>query len=164
MSVLVVRLLQPDDDQQMLGRLVQHAYFALPGYPHDPDYDDSLADIAGRVGEAQVVVAELDGELVGCLTFVPDQTSDHHEFDDPYCASFRYFGVSPAAQGQGVGEAMVRWCIDAARAAGQQRLRIHTLETMPGAQRLYQRLGFARDPEGDEEWDGIKGLAYVFHC
>lgn len=163
MSV-VVRPLQPGDDVQLLGRLVQEAYFALPDYPHDPEYDESLADIAGRADQAQVVVAELDGQLVGCLTFVPDQSSAHHEFDDPHCASFRYFGVSPSVQGKGVGDAMVRWCIDAARAAGQHRLRIHTLEAMPGAQRLYHRLGFVRDPAGDDNWDGIVGLAYVFHC
>jgi hypothetical protein len=35
---------------------------------------------------------------------------------------------------------------------------------MPGAQRLYDRLGFVRDPAGDDNWDGIVGLAYVFHC
>ena len=161
---LVLRPLQPDDDMAAVGRLVQAAYFALPGYPHDPEYDESLADVAGRADEAQVMVAELDGEVVGCLTFVPDQNSSHHEFDDPYCASFRYFGVSPAVQGKGVGEAMVRWCIDAARAAGQHRLRIHTLEAMPGAQRLYQRLGFVRDPDADDDWEGIIGLAYVLHC
>jgi len=161
---LVLRPLQPDDDMAAVGRLVQAAYFALPGYPHDPEYDESLADVAGRADEAQVMVAELDGEVVGCLTFVPDQNSSHHEFDDPDCASFRYFGVSPAVQGKGVGEAMVRWCIDAARTAGQHRLRIHTLEAMPGAQRLYQRLGFVRDPDADDDWEGIIGLAYVLHC
>jgi hypothetical protein len=25
------------------------------------------------------------------------------------------------------------------------------------------RMGFERDPENDEEWDGIKGVAYVLH-
>ena len=79
-------------------------------------------------------------------------------------ASFRYFGVHPSAQGTGVGEAMVQWCIDTAGAAGRERIRIHTLESMPGAQRLYLRMGFLRDPSNDEEWDGIKGLAFVYHC
>jgi len=161
---LVLRALQAGDDVQAIGRLVQAAYFALPDYPHDPAYDESVADIGSRASAASVLVAELDGEVVGCLTFVPDQSSSHHEFDDPDCASFRYFGVSPDVQGRGVGEAMVRWCIDAARASGQHRLRIHTLEAMLGARRLYERLGFVRDPDGDGDWDGIIGLAYVFHC
>ena len=34
---------------------------------------------------------------------------------------------------------------------------------MPGAQRLYLRMGFLRDPDNDEDWDGITGLAFVYH-
>jgi hypothetical protein len=32
---------------------------------------------------------------------------------------------------------------------------------MPGAQRLYERIGFVRTPDHDENWDGITGLAFV---
>jgi predicted N-acetyltransferase YhbS len=55
---------------------------------------------------------------------------------------------------------MVQWCVDEARRLGRSRLRIHTLTMMLGAQRLYERLGFVRDPAHDAEWDGIAGLAY----
>jgi GNAT superfamily N-acetyltransferase len=159
-----VRLLADGDDLAAAGRLVQQAYFALPGYPHDEEYDVVIGDVAARVDDAQVVVAFDDGRLVGCLTYVPDHHGPHAEFDDEHAASFRYFGVDPAAQGKGVGEAMVQWCIDAARRDGRHRLRIHTLESMPAAQRLYLRMGFVREPELDEDWDGIKGLAYAYHC
>jgi GNAT superfamily N-acetyltransferase len=158
-----VRKLHAGDDVARAGAIVQQAYFALPGYPRDPYYDAMLGDVAGRSHEAVVVVAELDHRIVGCLTYVPDHHNPHAEFDDPKAASFRYFGVDPAVQGQGVGEAMVRWCMHEATRTGHRRLRIHTLESMPGAQRLYERLGFERDPEHDEDWDGIKGLAFVLH-
>lgn len=159
-----VRLLAEGDDLAAAGALVQQAYFALPGYPRDDEYDAIIGDVESRVGDAQVVVAFLDGRLVGCLTYVPDEHSPHAEFDDEHAASFRYFGVDPAVQGRGVGEAMVQWCIDAARRDGRHRLRIHTLESMPVAQRLYLRMGFVREPELDENWDGIVGLAFAYHC
>lgn len=161
--MLEVRVLAADDDAVAAGAIVQDAYFRLPGYPHDDEYDKLLADVASRAGEACVVVALVDGRLVGCLTYVPDRESVHAEFDDEHAASFRYFGVDPAEQGNGIGEAMVQWCIDSARADGRERLSIHTLDSMPGAQRLYLRMGFLRDPEHDEDWDGIKGLAFVYH-
>ena len=161
---LQVRKLQPDDDAAAAGSIVQDAYFRLPGYPRDDEYDRLLADVATRAGDASVVVALLDGRLVGCLTYVADMDNPHGEFIDADAASFRYFGVHPSVQGCGVGEAMVQWCIDTARGDGRQRLRIHTLESMPGAQRLYLRMGFLRDPDNDEDWDGIKGLAFVYHC
>ena len=159
-----VRPITPDDDAKAAGAIVQQAYFALPGYPRDPEYDVLLVDVPTRAVEAQVVVAVDDGRIVACLTYVADHTNVHAEFDDADAASFRYFGVDPSVQGAGVGEAMVQWCIAEARRTGKHRLRIHTLESMPGAQRLYLRMGFERDPDNDEDWDGIKGLAFVLRC
>ena len=151
------------DDADAAGAIVQAAYFRLPGYPRDEDYDAKLGDVTGRAQDSRVVVAVLERQLVGCLTYVGDMSGPHGEFDDDEAASFRYFGVHPSAQGKGVGEAMVQWCIDTARHAGRTRIRIHTLESMPGAQRLYLRMGFLRDPDNDEVWDGIIGLAFVLH-
>jgi len=155
-----IRRLAPGDDAARAGRIVQASYFALEGYPHDEVYDAILGDVATRAREADVVVALLDGELVSCLTFVADDANPHAEFRDPEGSSFRYFGVDPAAQGRGVGEAMVGWCVAEARRLGKRRLRIHTLTMMHAAQRLYERLGFVRDPSADEDWDGVVGLAY----
>jgi GNAT superfamily N-acetyltransferase len=158
-----VRPLRDSDDATAIGALVQRAYFALPGYPRDPEYDASLADVAGRAAEAVVVVAVADGVAVGCVTYVPEHTNPHAEHDDPAAASFRAFAVDPAVQGQGVGRALLDWISAEARRTGRARVRIHTLESMPGAQRLYAHYGYVRDPDGDEDWDGIKGLAYVLH-
>jgi GNAT superfamily N-acetyltransferase len=160
---LEVRQATPADDLQAAGDVVRTAYFALPGYPHDPEYDDMIADVAARVTESVVVVALHDQQVVGCLTYVPDHHDPHAEFHDVEGSSFRYFGVLPDVQGQGVGQAMVEWCVRRARADGRRRVRIHTLESMPAAQRMYLRIGFERDPENDEDWDGIKGIAFVLH-
>ena len=103
----------------------------------------------------------MDGRIVGCLTYAAHHTLPDAEHDDPEAATFRYFAVDPTAQGQGIGEAMVRWVFDRARADGKRRIHIHTLIPMVGAQRLYERLGFVRHPEDDAEWDGVKGLAYL---
>lgn len=164
MADITVRLLQEGDDASAAGTVVQSTYLQLPGYPRDDEYDKSLASVAERARSSAVVIA-LDGdEIVGCLTYVADHTDPAHEFADQESVSFRFFAVSPAAQGKGVGKAMVDWCISRARADGRPRIRIHTLESMPAAQRLYERTGFRRDPETDENWDGIKGISYVFEC
>ena len=146
-----VRRLRPDDDAAAAGRVVQNAYFALAGYPRDDEYDELIGDVASRAREADVVVAVVDGRTVGCLTFVDGHDNAHAEFVDDDAASFRYFGVDPDASGRGVGEAMVRWCIDEARQAGRARLRIHTLTMMQGAQRLYERLGFVQSGSDEQE-------------
>ena len=143
---------------------MQSTYLQLPGYPRNDAYDIELAAVAERAVRSDVVLALSGDEIVGCLTYVADHTDPSYEFADEDGASFRYFAVSPAAQGKGVGKAMVDWCIARAQADGKPRIRIHTLESMPAAQRLYERIGFRRDPATDEVWDGIRGIGYVFDC
>jgi ribosomal protein S18 acetylase RimI-like enzyme len=62
---------------------------------------------------------------------------------------FRMLATLPSARGRGVGEALVRACIERARAAGAPRLVLSTGPEMKAAHRLYERLGFLRTPERD---------------
>lgn len=157
--MIVVRELA-DGDEAAAGRVVRAGYLALAGYPADPKYDAIIADVAARRHHTTVAVAESDGEVVGCLTYVASHEHPDAEHGDPDAATFRYFAVDPSAQGRGVGQAMLDWVVARARADGKSRLRLHTLQMMHAAQRLYARNGFVRDSEHDEDWDGIVGLAY----
>jgi ribosomal protein S18 acetylase RimI-like enzyme len=64
--------------------------------------------------------------------------------------------VDPAARGRGVGEALVRACIERATRAGAPVLRLSTQPEMRAAHRLYERLGFVRTPERD--WTPVPGV------
>jgi ribosomal protein S18 acetylase RimI-like enzyme len=157
-----VRRLRPTDDAARAGALLRSAYGRLADHEEGDPYHDVIADVSGRATDSHVVVAvDDDGSIVGCLTFVPGPGDPDYEFDDPDAASFRYFGVDPGAQGRGIGEAMVGWVIGEATRLGRRRIRMHTLRSMHSAQRLYERLGFVRDPATDADWDGVIGLAYV---
>jgi GNAT superfamily N-acetyltransferase len=161
MPGVTVRPLAADDDHDAVGRIVQAGYFDLPGYPHEEHYDEEISRVAHRDPASLVVVAEVEGRIVGCLTYAADRGNADAEHDDPDAATFRFFAVDPSAQGKGVGESMVRWVFEQARADGKTRVHIHTLTMMHGAQRLYERLGFVRVPDDDEDWDGVVGLAYL---
>lgn len=145
------------------GAVVRSGYFALAEYPHDEHYDHEIGAVDERAHDTTIAVAVVGGRVVGCLTYIADHDHEHAEHGDPGAATFRFFAVDPSAQGTGVGEAMVHWVIDRARADGKARLRMHTLTMMQGAMRLYERLGFERDPSNDETWDDVVGLAYVLH-
>lgn len=159
--MIEVRPATADDDLAAAGRVVQRAYFAIPGYPRDPDYDEEIGDVAGRMDGATVLLAVRDGEIVGCATYIAEHHHPHAEHDDPEAATFRAFAVAPEAQGAGVGGRMLQWLTERAAVDGKRRIRIHTLDCMTAAQRTYERAGYRRDPQHDEEWDGILGLAYV---
>ena len=68
--------------------------------------------------------------------------------------------VRPAARGTGLGEALARRVIDAARAAGYRTLKLDTLPEMADAQALYAKLGF-RDtaPYNDNPVAGVRFMA-----
>jgi ribosomal protein S18 acetylase RimI-like enzyme len=80
---------------------------------------------------------------------VADETSAYAEHMLAGEASFRMLAVAPSARGRGVGEALVRHCIDEATSAGRTALFIHSGSWMHGAHRLYDRLGFERQAERD---------------
>jgi GNAT superfamily N-acetyltransferase len=148
-------------DPLPLGGLVAAAYRALDdAIAADDPYYEWLADIAGRSEGSTVLVAEIDGVPVGCVTYVHHRGGADAEHDDPEAGHFRALGVDPAAQGSGAGRALVEACLDLARADGMSRLRIHTLDAMVTARSMYERMGFVREPDHDEWWDGVHGLAY----
>jgi ribosomal protein S18 acetylase RimI-like enzyme len=129
------------------GDLVVAAYRTL-GDVGGAFYEHELRDVAGRAQGNEVLVATVAGRLVGCVTFV-EGDEPLSQTDDPDAATIRMLGVDTEARGRGVGEALVRACIDRARAAGRRRVRLDTRTSMKSAQRLYERLGFRRDPEHD---------------
>ena len=66
-------------------------------------------------------------------------------------AEFRLLAVAAHARGRGVGEVLVRGCMDLARGPdlAAKALVMWTRPQMIAAQRLYGRLGFRRVPERD---------------
>ena len=61
----------------------------------------------------------------------------------------RLVAVAPSARGRGVARALVDECVRRARASGASVLGLHTSRSMRAAMRLYERMGFVRDPEHD---------------
>jgi GNAT superfamily N-acetyltransferase len=145
-----IRTLTLDDDIAGIGRLLVEAYRSLPDSPDDPEYYAELADVGSRVDRSVVFGAFDDGDALGCVTYVADEVSAYAEHMLAGEASFRMLAVAPAARGRGVGEALVRRCIDEATSAGRTALFIHSGSWMRDAHRLYDRLGFER--RADRDW------------
>jgi GNAT superfamily N-acetyltransferase len=143
------------DQYAALGELTYTAYADVLPAQEWPRFDlwaDELRDVEARAKDADVLVAvDVDGSLLGGVTYVPGPESSWAEFTEPAFASFRQLAVGPAAQGRGVGAALVQACIDRAAAAGKTQLVLHSTEWMGAAHRLYERMGFTRDPAMDWE-------------
>jgi ribosomal protein S18 acetylase RimI-like enzyme len=130
------------------GAIVVAAYRALEGDLEDA-YAAQLADVALRSTQAEVLVAVDGADVLGCVTFVPDTDSPWAELLEPGESAIRMLGVDPAAQGRGVGRALVLACVERTRRLGHTQLFLHSTPWMPTAHRLYQSVGFTRVPERD---------------
>jgi ribosomal protein S18 acetylase RimI-like enzyme len=172
--VIEIREAHPDEYQRV-GELTVAAYRLLEVDHLWGGYDEGILDTATRAKGADILVAIAEGRVIGAVTYVADSNSEWSEWTEPGEAQFRLLAVDADARGQGVGEALVRACMQ--RAVGDdQPLIIHTTPWMPVARRMYERLGFIRRPDRDvryeswndppvdelpAEWVGQAFLAYM---
>src|SRR5205814_10435418 len=98
---------------------------------------------------AELFVAELDGRLVGTVTFYPSGPGSAEQGWPNDWAGIRLLGVAPEARGQGAGRALIEALIERARAQGAAAIALHTTERMEVARAMYERMGFVRVPEYD---------------
>ncbi|GHB47679.1 N-acetyltransferase [Streptomyces cirratus] len=149
-------------EYETLGDITARAYLGdgLLTYGEGDPYLARLRDVAGRAAAAEVLVAVLgDGRVVGGVTFAAPGSAlcDIARADE---AEFRMLAVAREGRGRGAGEALVRACIDRARAVeGVRRLVLSTTPDMPAAHRIYERLGFVRSPERD--WEPVPELVLL---
>lgn len=135
-------------EYELIGAITVAVYVDEGFVRADSSYVAKLRDAAARAAQAELLVAELGGRVVGTVTYCRGGTP-YANLADPAEAEFRMLAVTGAARGNGIGEALVRLCVDKARTAGCPTLRLSTQVEMEAAQRLYARLGFARTPERD---------------
>lgn len=127
----------------------------------DEDYAEQLRDVAARNSGAQVLVAAVSGVVVGAVT-VATRGGPFAELAGDGEAVVRHLVTSPAARGRGVGDALVRACLDLARADDCRVVRLSTHSQMHTAHRLYGRLGFVRTPADD--WSPVPGLDLITYA
>ncbi|WP_344050625.1 GNAT family N-acetyltransferase [Streptomyces thermoalcalitolerans] len=146
-----IRPVEPGE-YDTLGEITAQAYLqdGLLDFGESDAYLGELRDVAKRAAAAEVLVAVADdNEVLGGVTFVP-AGGPLAEISGPGEAEIRMLAVAHAARRRGVGEALVRACLDRARAMdGCVRVVLSTQSTMHSAHRIYERLGFVRTPERD---------------
>jgi ribosomal protein S18 acetylase RimI-like enzyme len=144
------------DELPAVGALCVAAY--APFLDGDAEYMATLRDAAGRAAMAELLVAVEDDRLLGTVTFVPDG-GPLGEIATPDETEFRMLAVDPAAQGRGVGIALMRRVLDESRRRGKAGVVCSSLAEMRAAHRIYERLGFRRAPERD--WSPLPGVALL---
>ncbi|MGH9386077.1 MAG: GNAT family N-acetyltransferase [Vicinamibacterales bacterium] len=95
-------------------------------------FDEPLEDQA-------MFVAELDGQRAGCAFLL----TEIDYFNLRPCAHLSVLAATAAAEGRGVGSALLDRSVEWARARGSDRLTLSALVTNTRARGLYERRGFS---------------------
>jgi len=147
-----IRPIMPSD-YPAVGRITVDAYEGNRDDLGDA-YREELRDVAARAGVCPVLVAVAgDGTLLGAVAYVPGPDNPMSELERDGEAGIRMLAVDPAAQGLGVGRALSLACLERARREGRWGMALYTRPANAPAQRLYESLGFVRDPDRDWEYE-----------
>lgn len=152
-----IRLIRPSEIDAVSASTVE-AYAAA--YRLNDDYRAELGRVAERVETQQVWVAlDPDGALLGTVT-TPLPGRRLSEFAGPSDLDFRMLAVFPRGGGRGIGRALVAHCERLAKDRGASRLVLHTGDDMHLAVALYERMGFERLTEIEQDFPYPPGVWY----
>ncbi len=125
-------------------------------------YQRILRDARARATTARLLVVPSADGLLGTVTWIPDG-GPYAEIALSGEAEFRMLATAPAAQGRGVGEALVRACLERGQELELEQVVCSSAAWMRAAHRLYTRLGFVRNPS--RAWSPVPGVDLdVFEC
>jgi ribosomal protein S18 acetylase RimI-like enzyme len=115
----------------------------------EPLDEESLGELVAWQSN-QLLVARVDGQIVGALTLVmfPIPTGLRAWIEDVV--------VDEAARGRGVGAALTLEAVRLARAAGARTVDLTSRPSREAANRLYERLGFQLRDSKVYRWSGTE--------
>ena len=133
-----------EDERDEVRALLTEAYRPYAADMVPPLYDVYLAGVLDT-GDGRALVALAGDKVVGSARlYLPGEVPVPMP---PDWAWVRAVGVHPSARGSGVARALMAYC--AANAGDATALALHSMDFMPAAVRLYERLGYVRVPEWD---------------
>lgn len=134
-------------DAATVGELTERSYRA-DGFLISDKYAARLRDAATRINDATVLVAELDDRIVATITLAAHE-SPFAEIARPDELEVRMLAVAPEERRQGVAETLMSAALKYARNLGLKALVLSTETPMSSAHKLYEKLGFTRQPNRD---------------
>lgn len=139
---LVIRPISESDSITELTELLHRAYarLAAMGLRFVATYQDE-ATTRERISWGECYIAELDGKMVGTISFMP-QAGGSDWLDQPGIACFGQFAVEPALQSTGIGAAMLARVEARAKEIGARELALDTSEKALHLIDYYARRGF----------------------
>lgn len=120
-------------------------------------FAQNIANVRGVLDDAELLVAERGGRIVGVVTLFTDWRGAQA---DAY--GVRMLAVPPPERGTGVAHALMSEAIRRAHADGKRRVVLTVTQEMESARDVFSHLGFEREPALDHEpAPGVRAAGYA---
>ena len=156
--------IRPLDRPGDLGWVIKaHGEAYAREYGWDNSFEALVARIAADYAAGQALagraawIGEFDGSRAACIFCVPAD-------DDPAVAQLRLLLTLPSARGQGLGATLVQTCMDFARQAGYQRMRLWTQDVLAAARHIYVASGFTLIAEQPHHSFGVDLVGQTYEA
>lgn len=133
-----------DDEFDRAGDVAVQAFSLLRGLLTPENWavmENRIRDTTVRDPRGYLLVADLDGEIVGSVRYTSPGHGGHEIYPDRF-AYIRAVAVSPHHLRRGIGQMLTEACIDAARCDRADAVGLHVAEANAAARALYDGLGF----------------------
>jgi ribosomal protein S18 acetylase RimI-like enzyme len=145
-----------DADREAVNAVARAAFAQYADdYADWPTFIEGIGKMADLADNADLLVAEQDGIIVGAVAHVGPGRPRAAFFPIEWSV-IRMLVVDPTRRGQGAGRALADGCLRLAGEAGAPAVGLHTSPIMAPAPRMYEKLGFVRDMD----LAPIRGVAY----
>ncbi len=155
----IVRPAEPSELVAVIDVLrAAHSEFAaaLPASVYAA-YLANVLDVYSRLAASELLLAELEGRIVGTITLYPNASDEGWDWPSHW-AGIRAVGVAPHARGHGIGRQLAEAAIARARELDKAAVCLHTAHFMRAAVPLYESLGFRRCPDYDQDVSALFGV------
>ncbi|NTX05799.1 GNAT family N-acetyltransferase [Myxococcus sp. CA051A] len=160
----VIREARPEDDVAV-GDLLIEAFTSqyakkLPDVVYTDERKRELRDVAARRKIATLLVAEVEGEIVGTVALFPPDAPGSEAWL-PRAVDLRGLATAVKFHGSGLAQLLLdsaeamarRWDVDA--------VCLHVRRGATGVVRMYMARGYLREPSGDLDLPSVYLEAYV---
>ena len=138
-----------EDELDTVASVIVDAYAEYAAHM-SPDawssFANEIANVRGRMSDAELMVAEEEGRIIGSVTVFSGWRGAQEG-----TAGVRLLAVPPEHRGGGLGRALLEACVTRAREAGKRRLVMTTTQEMAVLRDFTERMGFRREPALDHE-------------
>ena len=140
------------DEADAIAEVIKAAYAQYePSYTPEGwrRYFGLLGNVSPHFDRSQVIVAERNGAIAGCVMLYADGSQSGQGEWPPGWAGVLRLAVHPSHRGHGLGRVLTEECILRCRAAAIPTLALHATPWMSLSRAMYERMGFVRDESFD---------------